>query len=52
MKRYWALLVGIVMVIAGSLLVWQDIGSPNTSNIVQGIGLVLIIWNLLRWGGG
>lgn len=52
MKKYWPLLLGLVIAAIGSLLVWQDIGSPSAGRILQVFGLVLAAWNVLRLGGG
>jgi hypothetical protein len=50
--KQWALITGVILAAAGTLLIWQDIGSPNTGNIVQAVGILVIFYSLLRTCGG
>lgn len=52
MKKYWPLMLGLVIAAIGSLIVWQDIGSLSTGRILQVFGLILAAWNVFRLGGG
>lgn len=51
MKK-WLWLIGLIVAGAGTLLAWQDIGSPDIARILQWLGLFMILWGLLRMRGG
>jgi hypothetical protein len=48
MKENWPLAAGMLLIGAGALLAWQDIGGPGTGFIFIAIGLLIMGGNLIR----